>query len=291
MGFVNDLISKGFLFPFYEWSSILKEIVLLSDCYSEQIVKIFPYDGVISYLNDKSVYEYSCIAEIFICIECELSTECISFIYKLVAIASEKCFEEESEIEQFEPIIRLIRRTVHNTEIFSLFVSENLLQNIVKMSVSFNVYSVMHEAIVLWCNIISDYEADFCIDFFDEVSFIHQELEEDFNILYLMFLIHSNKWNSLLNGNDFIHKACTDIGIKPFKQRLTALKIIKVYINKSEASDEKIIELDRDYSLYEKISILYDNEDDLIKEEENEEKIMLQLLQTIEKAYENKNNK
>ena len=103
-----------------------------------------------------------------------------------------------------------------------------------------------------------------------------------------MFLIHSNKWNSLLNGNDFIHKACTDIGIKPFKQRLTALKIIKVYINKSEASDEKIIELDRDYSLYDKISILYDNEDDLIKEEENEEKIMLQLLQTIEKAYENK---
>ena len=138
--------------------------------------------------------------------------------------------------------------------------------------------------------------------FFDDMSFIHQMHEEDYNQLYLMFLTHSNKWNSIQSENCFIYTACTDIDIKPFKRRLTALKIVQVYVNKSKESDEIIKKLDDEYSLYKKISCLYNHETDDGKEDDSDEKeddsdekeekqIILQLLQTIEKAYEkNKTN-
>ena len=165
---VTDLMifSEGFQFPFYEWTTVLKEVALLSDDYSKQIVEEFPYEQTISYLFNKEVCEYSYIAEIFICIKCTLSADCIDFIYKLVDKATKKCYETNSQIKHLEAIIKLIKRAVHDSESFSLFTNDNLLQNIIKMSVSFNVNSVIHESIELWCNIISDYDADFCIDFF-----------------------------------------------------------------------------------------------------------------------------
>ena len=273
---------------FYECLTILKQCALKSVEYSEEILTLINYGGLLNYLveNDASAITY--IAELLLNIKCSFTQDCIAFIYDIGVLFIHKCTEKPEAIVKCNAILKLVAIIIKNEEGYILCLRSNVLQQIIYTCISSKYYKCcIHDIIIIWKTVITNYNNDFCIDIFEIIYRYHDIIQIDFLDLCIEAIQVSTKYYLFLSENLYIDKLCTDLTNITWCNKQKAVKYIWLYFSHPNTPPDIIRQYNARYNLYEKILNLYgrtseEEEEKGEEEEEGGENIGVLLIKLIE---------